>query len=135
MDSKTEILYIDETSTNLWELKNKIWQPRNPIIPMSYTLQKTRGSNVAVIGAISNKESRIYYKIGETTNIDNFFEFLMMLNENKKINNKLLVMDNHKAYHNKEIIEYIKSKGGEVLFMPPSSSYFNPIETIWSSLK
>ena len=79
MDSKTEILYIDETSTNLWELKSKIWQPRNLIIPMSYTLPKTRGSNVTVIVAISNKELRIYYKIGETTNINNFFEFLIML--------------------------------------------------------
>ncbi len=44
-------------------------------------------------------------------------------------------MDNHKAHHNKEILEYIKCNGGEVLFMPPSSSYFNPIETIWSWLK
>ena len=59
----------------------------------------------------------------------------MMLDGNKKILNKLLVMDNHKAHHNKEILEFIKSKRGEVLFMPPSSSYFNPIETIWSWLK
>ena len=58
-----------------------------------------------------------------------------MLEENDLIHNKLLVMDNHKAHHNKEILEYIKQKGGEVLFMPPSSSYFNPIETIWSWLK
>jgi hypothetical protein len=31
-----------------------------------------------------------------------------MLNENDLIQNKLLVMDNHKAHHNKEILEYIK---------------------------
>ena len=58
-----------------------------------------------------------------------------MLNENKLINIKLLVMDNHKAHHKKEIIYYINQKGGEVLFIPPSSSYFNPIETIWSWIK
>ena len=69
MDSKTEIIYIDETSTNLWELKSKIWQPRNTIIPMSYILPKTRGSNVTVIGAITNQKNKIYYHIGKTTNI------------------------------------------------------------------
>ena len=46
---------------------------------MSYILQKTRGSNVTVIGAITNVKTNIFYHIGETTNIDNFFEFLNML--------------------------------------------------------
>ena len=79
LDSGREIIYIDETSTNLWEFKRKIWQPRNTVLPMSYILPKTRGSNVTVIGAITNLKSNIFYHIGETTNIDNFFEFLKML--------------------------------------------------------
>ena len=36
---------------------------------MSYILPKTRGSNVTVIGAITNHKNKIYYHIGETTNI------------------------------------------------------------------
>ena len=79
LDSGREIIYIYETSTNLWEFKKKIWQPRNTVLPMSYILPKTRGSNVTVIGAITNLKSNIFYHIGETTNIDNFREFLKML--------------------------------------------------------
>ena len=27
LQENREIIYMDETSTNLWEIKNKIWQP------------------------------------------------------------------------------------------------------------
>ena len=52
---------------------------------MSYILPKTRGSNVTIIGAITNKKTNIFYHIGETTNIENFFEFLKMLESELKI--------------------------------------------------
>lgn len=44
-------------------------------------------------------------------------------------------MDNHPAHHSKVVSDFILKCGGETLFMPPISSYFNPIETIWSWLK
>ena len=44
-------------------------------------------------------------------------------------------MDNHPSHHSKHITEYIEERDGECLFMPPTSSYFNPIETIWSYIK
>jgi len=46
---------MDETSTNVWESKFKVWQPTNTVLPMVYSLPKKRGSNVTIIGAISNK--------------------------------------------------------------------------------
>ena len=74
---------------------------------MSYILPKTRGSNITIIGTITNKKSNIFYHIGETTNIDNFFEFLKMLESELNLNDKVLVMDNHKAHHNRDILNYI----------------------------
>jgi transposase len=44
-------------------------------------------------------------------------------------------MDNHRAHHSKAVLEFLKIREAEVLFMPPSSSYFNPIETVWSWVK
>ena len=52
---KKEIIYMDETSTNVWESKFKVWQPTNTVLPMVYSLPKKRGSNITIIGAISNK--------------------------------------------------------------------------------
>ena len=50
-----EIIYMDETSTNVWESKYKMWQPKNSILPMVYSLPNKRGSNATIIGAITNK--------------------------------------------------------------------------------
>jgi hypothetical protein len=47
---------MDETSTNVWESKYKMWQPNNLILPMVYSLPNKRGSNVTIIGAITNKK-------------------------------------------------------------------------------
>ena len=47
---------MDETSTNVWESKYKMWQPKNSILPMVYSLPNKRGSNVTIIGAITNKK-------------------------------------------------------------------------------
>ena len=31
-----EIIYIDETSTNCWMARGKIWQPRNSVLPLNF---------------------------------------------------------------------------------------------------
>ena len=46
---------------------------------MSYVLPKQRGSNVTIIGAITNMRDKIFFHVGNTTNIVNvmaFFEYL-----------------------------------------------------------
>ena len=47
----------------------------------------------------------------------------------------MIVLDNHRAHHSKIITNLIEKYGAYTLFLPPTSSYFNPIETIWSWLK
>jgi transposase len=44
-------------------------------------------------------------------------------------------MDNHAAHHSHMVDEILCKYGAIILFLPPSSSYFNPIETIWSWVK
>ncbi len=51
------------------------------------------------------------------------------------LNDKVIVMDNHRAHWANEVREYIEERGGILEFMPPSSSYFNPIETAWAWVK
>ena len=75
-----EVIYMDETSTNVWETKSKIWQPVNTLLPMVYSLPQKRGSNVTIIGAITNRREEIYYKIANTTNTENVLAFYSHLN-------------------------------------------------------
>lgn len=84
--------------------------------------------------AISMKKI-LSYEI-ETTNFNrhNFYVFLK-----KKllliIKNKVIIMDNASFHHCKEITSLIRRSGNEVLFVPPYSPQYNPIEVVFRMLK
>jgi len=90
---------------------------------------------VTIIGAISNKRDQIFKKIANTTNTENVLAFFSNLNSKIGLRDKVMVMDNHAAHHSNQVTAYLEKQGAIVLFMPPLSSYFNPIETIWSYIK
>jgi transposase len=126
---------MDETSTNVWETRSKVWQPTKSVLPMVHSLPKNRGSNITIIGAISNQRDQIYSKIANTTNTENVLAFFSNLNSKIKLKDKIIVMDNHASHHSNQVLAYLEKHGAIVLFMPPLSSYFNPIETVWSFVK
>jgi transposase len=49
--------------------------------------------------------------------------------------NSVLVLDNAQIHHNQSLIELINAIGAQVLFLPPYSPDFNPIETAFSFIK
>ncbi len=49
--------------------------------------------------------------------------------------NSVLVMDNAKIHHDEEMINLIERIGCKVLFLPPYSPDYNPIEIAFSTLK
>ena len=34
MKKKREIIYMDETTTDMWAIRNKIWQPKDSVLPL-----------------------------------------------------------------------------------------------------
>src|SRR3954464_2099299 len=49
--------------------------------------------------------------------------------------NSILVMDNVRIHHNEQIISIVEKFSGKVLFLPPYSPDFNPIELAFSVIK
>jgi hypothetical protein len=49
--------------------------------------------------------------------------------------NSVIIMDNATIHHDEELVELIEEIGGKVIYLPPYSPDFNPIETAFSSLK
>src|SRR5437016_6395872 len=47
----------------------------------------------------------------------------------------VLVMDNARIHHNDDLVAAVEEIGGRVLYLPPYSPDFNPIETAFSALK
>src|SRR3954454_14014535 len=50
-------------------------------------------------------------------------------------NQSVLVLDNARIHHERDLIEYIEAFDGRVKFLPPYSPDFNPIETCFSVIK
>ena len=50
-------------------------------------------------------------------------------------NNSVIVMDNAQIHHDSKLVELIKGLGCYVVFLPPYSSDYNPIETAFSTIK
>ena len=73
--NNVEIIYVDETSCNLWTMCNyKAWQPKDQRIFLP--LAASRGASVSIIGAISTKNDRFLWKLAETNDEQSFMQFL-----------------------------------------------------------
>ena len=72
------------------------------------------------------------YKISKTHgNTDNFLEFLKSMD----IRDSTLLMDNVAFHKSKLVKEYVESMKSSILYVPPYSPEFNPIELAFSKIK
>ena len=127
--NNVELIFIDETSCNLWTLSGlKVWQPKDGKLFLPLT--KSRGSSASVIGAISNKNSRVLWQVVESSDETSFLNFISYMETEQFFRNGrrvIVVMDNATYHHTNRVKERIRSLGVGILFLPPSSSDLNPI--------
>jgi len=90
---------------------------------------------MTMIGAIALNGWRGFLTIDAPTDGDIFRAFV----EHQLVPNlnpgDCVVMDNLSAHKRPDIVQAIRNAQAEVLFLPPYSPEFNPIEKVWSKLK
>jgi hypothetical protein len=129
-----EVIYIDETSTHLWEKRLKVWH--TPCDPIVFKLPSNRGQSHTVIGAISSDVSKpLYWQLAQHTNTESFNHFMSLLLRHYCSNKCLFILDNHTAHHSLKFRNFIEKQGLKVLYLPPGGSALNPIERVWAMLK
>lgn len=88
----------------------------------------------SIIVAISNKKVVKYEKYDNSNiNGDKFIKFIEELTKN--IKGKTILMDNINFHKSKKVLEIIEKSENKVLFIPPYSPEFNPIEKLFSVFK
>ena len=130
-----KIVYMDETSTDCWATRSKIWQPKSSVLPLVVQWTKNKENNITIIGAISVQSNIVFSSVKYSTNIETVHDFYKRYRTSEKLFDKVIVMDNHRAHWSEKIQEFLETNGATPAFLPPCSSYFNPIETIWSWVK
>lgn len=94
-----------------------------------------RGSRYSIIGAITHEEI-IAAMYGEwSTDGDIFLEFLQQSLCPKLKPNHKVILDNVSFHKINAAVALIESTGAEVIYLPPYSPEFSPIENMWSKIK
>lgn len=128
-------IYVDETGMHEYPFKTHGWAKKGEKIYTKVHGQK--GKRINVIGAIRNNEFIAHKEIYGAVNSVKFLDFVIkgIVPHVKK--GDVVIMDNARIHTSKrnEIRKLIEEKGGQLLFLPPYSPDFNPIEHCWGTLK
>jgi transposase len=88
-----------------------------------------------MIGAMALDGFRGFMTIDAGTSAEVFLAFIEQSLGDQLRNGDLVVMDNLSAHKVTAVINAIRDRGADVLFTPPYSPEFNPIEKAWAKLK
>lgn len=91
--------------------------------------------NVTMIGAIALDGFRGFMNIESGTSGDVFVAYVQQQLAPNLRKNDIVVMDNLSAHKRADVIKAINAVGAWVIFVPPYSPDYNPIERMWSKLK
>jgi transposase len=94
-----------------------------------------RFERTSILSAIrlNGNQTPIIYK--GTLNSELFVEYLRKQLAPALVKDDILVMDNCSAHNSKSVRDAITELGISVLYLPPYSPDFNPIEMSWSKMK
>ena len=64
-------------------------------------------------------------------------EFFLRLNIKfpNVLEGAVVIMDNHAAHHSHTFVSFMRLCKADVLFLPPTTSMFNPVETVFAEMK
>ena len=131
--NKEDIVCIDECAINREVYAKSGWCHKSKLLERHMKL-KELPKNHSLIMAISNKKI-VQYKLYKQQAINTDLYYLFLEELVKNFQNKYILMDNVSFHKSKRILELINNSNNKILFIPPYSPDFNPIEEVFSELK
>ena len=93
------------------------------------------GGNVTMIGAIGLNGMRALMTIGGSTDGDVFETYVREVLRPALKRGDIVIMDKLSVHQVSGIRELIEGRGAQLVYLPPYSPDFNPIEECWSKIK
>jgi transposase len=90
---------------------------------------------MTMIGAIALDGWRGFINIDAPTDGDVFLAYVQQQLAPRLHPGDIVVMDNLNAHKRPDVIVALRAAGAQVLFLPPYSPEYNPIEKAWAKLK
>jgi transposase len=127
------LVFLDESGFRLGSPPNYGWSPVGQKSPGKATHGHWR--TMTMIGAIALDGWRGFVTINAPTDGDVFLAFVQQELVPNLRRGDLVVMDNLAAHKRPDVVAAIRAVGADVLFLPPYSPDYNPIEKAWAKLK
>jgi transposase len=128
-----DLIFLDEMGSNLSLIRRGARSKKGTRARGSQPPRK--GKNVSVLGALSLEGMLVHRNIYGTTDGSSFEGFILRDLVPHLRDGVYVVMDNAKIHLGEMVRKFIESKGAKLIYLPPYSPDFSPIENCWSKLK
>lgn len=129
----SRLVFLDESGFRLGTPPHYGWAPVGEKAPGKVTAGRWR--TMTMIGALALDGWRGFMTIDAATDRDVFLAYVQQELLPNLEQGDLVVMDNLSAHKDADVVAAIRSAGADVLFLPPYSPEYNPIEKAWAKLK
>jgi transposase len=131
-DPETAVFFMDECTVCSDVLNGRSWS----LIGEPNVLLQSMPYKTGCLGAVSPSGEAQAMTIQGSVNSSVVIEFFKMLRDVTKEAQLVIVLDNASWHRSQEVFEWIRSTPGvELIFLPPYTPEFNPVELMWSQLK
>ena len=130
---KDKLVFLDESgiNTNLTRIYGRAAGGKRCID--SVPLNTSRSTTILSTVRLNGETAYTTYQGGTTK--DKFIDYLKNVLAPTLHEGDIVVMDNMRTHHSKAVREVIEELKINVIFLPPYSPDFNPIEKMWSKIK
>lgn len=132
LDSK-KLNWLDESSINLAYTRLYGWAKSNKRI--NEGIKDVRFERQSILSTIGESGVRAPFVFEGTLNKEIFADYLRFQLAPALGKDDVLVLDNCSVHTSKLVRETIEELGLNVIFLPPYSPDFNPIELMWAYVK
>jgi len=127
------LVFVDEAGSNIGMTREYARAPRGERVHGS--VPRNRGEVTTMIGALDVHGMRALMTIEGGTDTDVFEAFLENVLARRLRPGDIVVLDNVGAHKPEHLRRLVEATGARLVFLPPYSPDFNPIELAWSKLK
>ena len=129
----TRFKFVDETSTNLTYCRRYARAPGGQRAVQATPLHG--GPNVTLVAALTPTGLQAAMTVSGAMNGDIFAAYLDQVLGPTLVPGDILVLDNLSAHKVAGLAERVRARGARLVYLPPYSPDFNPIELAFSKLK
>jgi transposase len=127
------LVFLDESGVTTEMTRRYGWAPRSERVREAVPAGHWR--TLTVLAALTVEGVLASMSIESPTDGDVFLAFVQQVLAPRLQPGHLVIMDNLGAHKVHGVRQFVENRGASVLYLPPYSPDFNPIEQAWSKIK